>query len=162
MPSSNLTLVVKPGEILKSFGADDAQLFVKKWLSAFGQNRPGLNTNSFMWHLFSAGRFPSISGQEALDAYSNHEAAEYIVLSNDRKSAISTITRPEKCSVSDYYVFPENLAWTLAMTHENGWLGPYFAYHKDYKLLNHVNIRNNQARLTKLNEMAIAKSKGWV
>ena len=160
MPNSSL--IIEPVEMLKSFNANDAQLFADKWLSAFGLNRLGANTNSYMWHVFSGGNFPSISGQEALDAYKTHEAAEYIVLSNDRTAAISTITKPDKCNASDYYIFPENLAWTLAMTHENGWLGPYFAFHKDYKLLNQTNVSNNQARLLKLKELAIAQSKGWV
>jgi hypothetical protein len=160
MPKSSL--IVEPGEILKSFEATEARLWADRWLCAFGQDGLGVNTGAFMWHVFSSNRYPSISAQTALDAYHTHEATAYIVHSNKRDAAVSTVTKPETCDASDYYVFPENLAWTLAMTHENGWLGPYFAFHKDYERLNQMNVKNYQAYLRKQKELAIAHAKGWV
>jgi hypothetical protein len=156
------SIIVEPTEVITTFARSDAELFSKKWLSAYGKNRLGLNTKAFMWHVFSGGGHPAVSGQEALSLYREHVAAEYIVLSNDRAMAISSAAKPDSCNLPDYYVFPPNLAWTVAITHEDGWLGPYFATHRDYKLLNQENVTKYQARLLKAEQLALAKSKGWV
>lgn len=70
---------------------------------------------------------------------------------------ITTNQRPENCSLADYYVFPPNLAWTMAFTHEDGWLGPYFARHRDFEALD----RENDARVRKEREAEAARLKGW-
>jgi hypothetical protein len=110
-----------------------------------------------MWHIFSDASYPSVHGAEAELQYKQQTATEYIVLSNNRKEAFVTDLLPEGCSFSDYYVFPMNLAWTMAFTHEEGWLGPYFARHANFEQLNSL----NQAKLQKRREAALAKDKGW-
>lgn len=126
-------------------------------MEAFGENRHGVNTKAYLWHIFSAGRYPSASGSAALAQYKLLEAPEFIVLSNDRKLAFKTNLLPMQSSLSDYYVFPSNFAWTMAFTHEDGWLGPYLALHKDFSKLNEANV----ARLRKAREAEAARLKGW-
>lgn len=58
----------------------------------------------------------------------------------------------------DFYVFPSNLAWTMAFTHEDGWLGPYFARHRNFTELNKANLE----KIRKLHQAEAAHLKGWV
>jgi hypothetical protein len=149
--------LVAPGTVVRDFSKTEAQQFVSDWLAVFGRNRKGVNTKSYLWHVFSGGRYPCIDGGAAIDAYRQQTGAEFIVLSNHRDVAFLTELRPESSSLVDYYVFPPNLAWTMAFTHEDGWHGPYFARHPDYSALNVA----NQARLHKAAEAANARKRGW-
>ena len=135
----------------------ELEAFLQRWLDAFGRNRHGVNSKAYLWHIFSAERHPAIAGPEALAAYAEAVAPLYVVLSNDRDEGFVTEVRPTACSLSDYYVFPENLAWTMAFTHEDGWLGPYFARHADFSRLQAENVQS----LKKAAEASIARSKGW-
>jgi len=150
-------LQVLPGDILRQYSEEEVSGLVAQWLAAFGTNRHGVNEKAFMWHIFSGARYPSLSGSAALEQYKQQVATEYIVLSNDRKVAFATNSLPESSSLSDYYVFPSNLAWTMAFTHEDGWLGPYFARHANFEQLDDA----NKAKLQKAREAEEAKQMGW-
>lgn len=149
---------VGPGNVLRRFDTEETAALVEQWLAAFGTNRHGVNAGAYLWHIFSAERFPSSSGDAALAMYAAQVADEYIVLSNDRKQSFTTDLRPELCALSDWYAFPASLAWTMCFTHEDGWLGPYFAMHADYAARNQANI----AKLRKAREIEEAKRKGWI
>jgi hypothetical protein len=149
--------LVQPGSVTREYDEDETVSLLTRWLEAFGRDRQGANTKAYLWHIFSAGKYPNLSGTEAMAQYNEQVAPEYIVLSNDRKFALATDLRPEESCLSDFYVFPENLAWTMAFTHEDGWLGPYFARHADFARLNEANL----AKVKKLRETEAAKQKGW-
>ena len=150
-------LTVTPGTITRLFTEDEATHWTSTWLSAFAKDQEWLKDEQFLWHLFSGGRYPSVDGNSAISAYRAQEGTEFVVLSNDRKVAFLTDQLPESCSLFDYYVFPPNLAWTMAFTHEAGWLGPYFARHPNPGELD----RANQAAARKTQEARIAREKGW-
>lgn len=116
-----------------------------------------MNTKAYLWHIFSGARYPSLAGAEARVEYEKQIAAEYVVLSNDRELAFATDVLPQSSSLTDYYVFPANLAWTMAFTHEDGWLGPYFARHGDFAALN----KSNLEKVRKLRQADAARLKGW-
>ena len=150
-------LRVSPGAILRQYSAEETAAWLAQWLAAFGRDRHGVNAKDYLWHIFSGARYPSLGGAEALTEYRRHSAPEYVVLSNARDVAFETNLPPETCSLSDFYVSPRNLAWTMAFTHEDGWLGPYFARHADFASLNEANLK----RLQKAAEAEAAKMKGW-
>jgi hypothetical protein len=150
-------LRVGPGTVSRQLSADEASQVVESWLGAFGRNREGIDADAFLWHIFSSGRYPSEGGLAARASYEHQIAHEYVVLSNDRQVVFITNQRPETCSLTDYYVFPPNLAWTMAFTHEDGWLGPYFARHRNFEALD----RENAARVRKEHEAQVAKLRGW-
>lgn len=152
---------IGPGGILRRFTEKEAGGLAERWIEVFCQHKRGANIKAYMWHIFSAGKYPSVAGADARATYARHAAAEYVVLSNERKSALLTDALPESCSQSDYYVFPANMAWTMAFTHEEGWLGPYFALHPNYKSLNAENLDHMRARSRKSQEIEKAKRKGW-
>jgi hypothetical protein len=148
---------VGPGAIIRTYAEADAVALAAQWLDTYGKNRRGANTKAFMWHVFSGSLFPSLSGAAALAEYEKQVAHECVVLSNARDAAFVTDQRPSDCSLFDYLVFPANLAWTMAFTHEDGWLGPYFARHPKYDSLNAANL----ARMRKEREAEVARTKGW-
>lgn len=125
--------LVEPGQILHHFSQTEAAHLSAQWLSVFGRKRQGINSKAYLWHIFSAGHFPCLAGAAAVRAYQQQRAQEYVVLANDGKTAFSTNLLPSKADFADYYVFPKNFAWTMAFTHEDGRLGPYFAKHVDFK-----------------------------
>jgi hypothetical protein len=69
--------------------------------------------------------------------------------------------RPQACNLTDSYVCPPTRAWTMAFTHEDGWLGPYFAVHPDDEALNKKNLKQVHDTERKQHEVARARSKGW-
>jgi hypothetical protein len=83
------------------------------------------------------------------------------VFSNDWRQACVTGQRPQACNLTDSYVCPPNLAWTMAFTHKDGWLGPSFAVHPDYEALNKKKLKQVHDTERKRHEVARARSKGW-
>lgn len=147
---------IEPGEVLTRLSRRDAASLTSAWLEVFGP-KPAPHMNEYMWHVFSYAAFPSMNLQAALDAYTQVTCSEYVVLSNEGDQALITDQRPTSCSLSDFYVFPKNLAWTMAFTHEDGWLGPYFAKHPQFLKLND----ENQKQIEKAQGAAEAKRKGY-
>lgn len=149
--------LVAPGTVIRQFSETEAEHLADDWLAVFGHSRQGANTKAYLWHVFSGARYPSIAGPAALERYRLQTGAEFVVLSNDRRLAFLTERLPESSTLSDYLVFPPNFAWTMAFTHEDGWLGPYFARHPHFDQLNEA----NQAKLKKVREKEAAQRKGW-
>lgn len=150
--------LVAPGAVIHRYTATEATRFANEWLAVFGAKRNGINTHAFLWHVFSAARYPCLHGDAAIEEYKRQSGVEFVILSNDRTLAVLTDTLPASSSLSDYYVFPPNLAWTMAFTHEDGYLGPYFARHPHYAQLNQVNL----ATMQKARAKEKAKRKGWL
>jgi hypothetical protein len=140
---------------------DAIQTIENDWISNFcnisKRDKEDIHLEQYKWHTFSYEKYPSLSGKEALDQYYSHKALSYIVLPEFQmysdEVAFITNTIPDYGRLditTDFYVFPKNMAWTMAFTHEQDWLGPYFAKNTNYEKLNN---KNNQA----LN----AKLQGW-
>lgn len=153
---------VGQGRILRRFTEQEARQLLGEWIDVYAKNAEGANIEAFLWHTFSSGAFPSVCKQEAKLRYAEQVASEIVVLSNDRVSALLTDSLPTQCSVSDYLVFPRNLAWSMAFTHEDGWLGPYFAKHASYDSLVAENIRRSRDMQRKALEAERAKHDGWL
>ncbi|MGH1539353.1 MAG: DUF4275 family protein [Arenicella sp.] len=153
---------VKPGRIIRVYSSEETAEIDKEWVKAYCKDKQGANIKDYRWHIFSFEKYPAISGDAALDCYKTERACEYIVLSNDGELAIETDELPTDADFLDFLVFPRNMAWTMAYTHEDGYLGPYFAKHKDYQQLTLENKRLLKANENKLAAIEIAKEKGWM
>jgi len=147
-----------PGELVKIYSQSETKKIEKKWMSIFCKNKQGFNTKQFKWHIFSGDGYPSIEAEEAQKKYDSKKEIEYIVMGNTGELAIHLNKKPQNYNHKDCYVFPVNMAWTMAFTHEEGWLGPYFAYHPDYKSLN----IENEKKIEKERQKEEAKKKGWL
>ena len=155
-------LEVGQGRVIRRFTEEEARQLVRGWIDVYAKNAEGANIEAFLWHAFSSGAFPSVCKREAELRYAEQVASEIVVLSNDRVSALLTDSLPTQCSVSDYLVFPKNLAWSMAFTHEDGWLGPYFAKNSRYDSLVAENIRRSRDMQRKALEAERAKREGWL
>jgi len=151
-----------PGQILQRFTEDESLNLANHWIAVYAKNCRGLNLRAFLWHTFSAGAYPCVCEGEAERLYAQQIAPEFIVLSNDRRSAVRTDARPTKCNLADYLVFPTSLAWTMAFTHESGWLGPYFAKHPNYDALIRQDHERCHAVQRREQEIQRAKREGWI
>jgi hypothetical protein len=150
-------ITVGPGQIVRQLTRLEISESVGRWLDCFGKDRFGVNARAYMWHVFSYERYPSLSGQAAQREYEQHEAPEFWVVSNERDEGFVTDLLPQSCSLRDWIVFPVNLAWTMVFTHEDGYLGPYFARSPAYASLN----AENQTRVGKARSAARARDMGW-
>lgn len=154
-------LEVEPGQVLRRFTEAQAREWARQWIGVYAQDAFGANIKAYLWHTFSFEKYPSVCKNDAEVRYRQQTATEIVVLSNDRRSALLTDALPAKCDRMDYCVFPTNLAWTMAFTHEDGWLGPYFATHPDYKALVAQDVERHRARRRKAEEVERAKREGW-
>jgi len=149
---------IEPGKILKIYDSSESKRIESEWMKVYCKNKTGLNTKAYKWHIFSGNGYPSLKGDEAQSAYESQACPNVVVMSNDGSSTVLSDSKPTNLNHQDIYVFPENLSWTMAFTHEEGWLGPYFAKHPDYELLE----QKNAQYIEKLHQMEIAKRKGWM
>lgn len=150
-------ITASPDVVLNILEDDEAVQVIQNWLDVFARKRSGCRIKDYKWHLFSGGIYESEEGNMAIEAYSSHVAEKYLVIDNDESVVFLTDQRPDKVSLSDYYVCPQNMAWTMAFTHEDGWLGPYFAKHPEYETLELDNV----AYLEKVKQIEHAKKMGW-
>lgn len=153
---------VEPGKVLQRFTEDEALRWAERWIAVYAQDAFGANIRAYLWHTFSFGRYPSVCKRESEELYRLQSATEVVVLSNDRRSCLLTDALPTNLRWKDYCVFPANLAWTMAFTHEDDWLGPYFAKHSNYSKLVAQEAEQDRARQQKAREVERAKQKGWL
>lgn len=157
-----IELDVEPGRVLQRFTEDEASAWAERWIATYAADAFGANIRDYLWHTFSAGRYPSVCLQEAEDLYRQQTATDIVVLSNDRRSGLLTDALPAGLGYTDCCVFPINLAWTMAFTHEDGWLGPYFAKHPHYARLVAQDVEQHRARQQKARDIERAKREGWM
>lgn len=140
------------GRIIKVFSMEETRRITREWLQVFGKNRRGVYAEEYKWHIFSYERYPVLEGEEARREYALQPGGECILLPNDDDlPAVLLADKPDGCKLQDYYVFPANMAWVMAFTHEEGWLGPYFA--KD--------LEKAEEHERKAREKLAAVQKGW-
>ncbi len=151
-----------PGPITKILPKKERRRVEKAWMDVFAKDSSGVDTESFKWHVFAARTFEALQFDEAVEAYQKHEAPEYYLMDNETGTVYVTKNRPESCELFDYYIFPKNLAWTMAFTHEDGLCGPYFARHPKYEKLNFENEKKLRPIKRKLEEIEKARKKGWM
>jgi hypothetical protein len=90
--------------------------------------------HEFDWHVFSYNYARSKKGQAAIAEYERLAASTFIILPGEKAQPSLTAFRISggdlprfEDSGWDVMVWPDDLTWTMAFTHEEGWLGPYFS-----------------------------------
>jgi len=158
MAHRSTQLSVDPDTPVQRLSRETAKDLCNQWAREYPADYDGIHVKRFIWHVFSFQRYPSVSRHHALAEYEKHEAPDYLVLAYERKEALITSRRPTMASIPDFLVCPLNWAWTMAFTHEDASLGPYFALHRNYIRLQAL----NEKELRKRREVAAAKRRGWV
>lgn len=114
----------------------DAGHWFAEWCQAYlGEVRSATGLYRYRglhWHAFSYGFVNAVDGAVAVDAYARQTAAAVLVIPEDWSGGCGVRCRgaglPDLVARrEDLYVFPESLAWSMAFTHEQPALGPYFA-----------------------------------
>lgn len=157
MNSRKPAIVFAPGSVIRAYSREEAAHWRAQWLDAFGRQRGDVCVDPYLWHVFSFGCHPSVALDAARAEYGKAVASTYVVMAGESDAAAATDERPAQCNHDEYLVFPPNLAWTMVFTHEDGWLGPFFARHRDYDRLNAENL----AAITKHQETERARRNGW-
>ncbi|GAA6143063.1 DUF4275 family protein [Hydrogenophaga sp. 5NK40-0174] len=145
-------------EVLQIYGKAEAKEWARGWRKVFTGKRAAPGMSQYLWHTFSGESFPSVSGEEAEALYESHRNTEVIVLSNEQGAAMRVKSGPRADRHIDFYVFPPDFAWTMAFTHEDGWLGPYFAKHPNYPALAKAAAMKRQ----KAEAIVAARKNGWL
>ncbi len=82
------------------------------------------------WHGFSYRIQPCLEGQEALERYSSQPSGAFYVFNEDMSCCWLCQSDPYPDFTSyhdDVYVAHHNMKWTMAFTHEQPQIGPFFA-----------------------------------
>ena len=122
----------------------DSCELIERWLSVFGEGVDKkliadrvTSSGNHLWHLFTWGEVPCLSGDEARKAVDALEYTNAIRFYNGYSNHIEKITVVNKLSAkkvdrskeSDVYVVAEDFSWTYIRTHEFD-LGPYLCIKK--------------------------------
>lgn len=84
------------------------------------------------WHAFSYGFTPSCSKEAALEAYRRAPLGPLHLLPNDDDDEAPCLLLEAPAALPvltdlDVSVVPHDFSWTMAFTHEDGFIGPFFA-----------------------------------
>jgi hypothetical protein len=65
-------LDIAPNTVTRRLNADEAKQIAIEWMSTFGSNCGSIDSDSFLWHVFSGGcyppgRWPSLTKRAGLD-----------------------------------------------------------------------------------------------
>ncbi|ATA61530.1 hypothetical protein GS458_3103 [Geobacillus stearothermophilus] len=96
-------------------------------------NRNGVN--GYLWHVFSYGMRGCFTGEEAEMAFDQEEkTCCYLFFQHgddaftvEDASGLKAADLAAENDKIDLYVVDSEFNWTFVMTHESGWLGPYFS-----------------------------------
>lgn len=131
----------------KTIEGEDALKIAHSWLSQFCKHRTSfkgiLGGKNYLWDEIHSEH----QNKEALLQYERHLAPSYILIEDNfgqhEKIVFVSKTKPSgNPKLSDFHVFPKNLAWSMAFTHEDGWIGPKFFKHTEYQALNKQNEKS--------------------
>ena len=145
------------GSVINELPKEAIDQIMEQWENVYcplsKKEKENIYFNDFKWHVFSNEKYKSIDGDKAIEAYKNQVARTFYVIPelrvwpNEVAFTCNSLPPVEVMTKSkDFYVFPKNFAWSMAFTHEQGWLGPYFSEHKDYIELNNKNIKSVEAK----------------
>ena len=123
---------------------EQALQIAQKWLSVFCSHRTSFKGirggKTYLWDEMHS----KFQNADAIAEYNKHFAPSYFLMPDNfaefEKQIYVSRTKPMgNPKLSDFHVFPKNLAWSTAFTHEDGWIGPKFFRHSQYSLLNRAN-----------------------
>lgn len=91
--------------------------------------------NKYKWHTFSFSFHPSTHGIDALEEYSVQRTTRFVIFDESLQECYQCVgnSLPDLTKLyDDHYVSHPDMCWTMAFTHEQPTLGPYFAKFDSY------------------------------
>jgi len=131
----------------KIIEGEQALKVAQDWLSIFCSHRTSFKGirggKSYVWDEIHSKH----QNTDAIIEYEKHFASSYFLMPDNfgefEKQIYVSRTKPiGNPKLSDFHVFPKNLAWSIAFTHEDGWIGPKFFRHSKYSQLNKINEKS--------------------
>ena len=142
---SNLEMVID--NLIGGYLAMDNYELIEKWISVFGKgvDKKMIDDHvtsycNHLWHLFTWGNVPCLSGEEARRAFDVLHYTEAIRFYGGQSNYVENISVVEKLSANevdrdnhnDVYIVAKDFSWTYVRTHELD-LGPYLCVNKTDK-----------------------------
>ncbi|MBB3112868.1 hypothetical protein FHS18_004970 [Paenibacillus phyllosphaerae] len=86
----------------------------------------------YLWHLFSYRRTDCLEKEEAVQAFMHESKGPCFLFYQHSDYALrlehaANLTIDDVNNQSDIYIVSADFSWTLVITHEKDWLGPYFS-----------------------------------
>jgi hypothetical protein len=88
----------------------------------------------YLWHLFSYKKKERLEGEKAEDAFNNERKNKCYVFFQHSDFALllenaSTFHTDDLIDEigTDMYIVDKQFRWTFVLTHETGWIGPFFS-----------------------------------
>ena len=128
----------------KIFKDEAASKIAHNWLATFCKHRTSFKGirggKSYLWDEIHSNN----QNADALMEYEKHFASSYYLMldnfgQHEKEIYVSTQKPTGNEKLRDFHVFPKNLAWSIAFTHEDGYIGPKFFKHSNYAKLNKEN-----------------------
>ncbi len=136
MPENYRVILDGCGGSLMILGHRDRWRLIQGWRERFAV---GLHAaigkwklDGYEWHVFSFGYARALNGLQAVAEYQDQSERSFIICPERESLPAARVTdgrlpdfRP---AGDDVYVWPEDLGWSMAFTHEESMgLGPYFS-----------------------------------
>lgn len=130
-----LAVRLAAADIVEVLDARTAGATQQRWRETYARQLKATHgvwcVDDFDWHVFAREMATCVAEGVAEEAWRDVPDGEVIVVSSWTKAAPEGWILAHKPDMSglnlDLTVFPGSLEWTMAFTHEIGWLGPYFA-----------------------------------
>lgn len=111
---------------------DALQRWRERYAAKLHASRGRWKIGPYEWHVFSFGHAPALDRRHAIENYKAQDVGSFIVCPEREEFPAARViggTLPDYCLKSeDIYVWPIDLGWTMAFTHEESiGLGPYFS-----------------------------------
>ena len=121
--------LLKRGFSFAPLPATEARALDQRWLATFASSL-AVKQRAYRWHAFSFHRNPCLNGVAALSAYRSQWSAPFYVFDETLSfcALCEAKSYPDLSALRrDIYVTHHNLKWTMAFTHEQPDLGPFYA-----------------------------------
>jgi hypothetical protein len=128
----------------KVIEGDEALKIAHHWLSIYCPKRTSfkgiLGGKTYLWDEIHS----DTQDELATQMYSENLAPSYFLMEDNfgqvlKQIFVTSIKPIENKYLMDFHVFPKNFAWSMAFTHEDGWIGPKFFKHVQYEQLQKQN-----------------------
>jgi hypothetical protein len=122
-----------------------------KWLKLFCPERKSFKRDSSESMCLFDSIEGAVYGEKAIEEYSKHDALQYLIMDDVLDPSSPEIFLSSQKPIydtylTDFHVFPKNMAWCMSFTHEDGWIGPLFTKNSAYTSLQKKNKQAVEAR----------------
>jgi hypothetical protein len=107
----------------------------KQWLDTFAHDVDitGIHTEQNLWHVFSYNKVKGFEKEEANKKFDDLIKKSLYIFFDSTENCYKlknaqnlTLKDIEQYNSMDVYIVNEEFTWTYVLTHEAGWLGPFF------------------------------------